>query len=440
MANPAGNQEKRKHIPTISYFYIYIYPYIIKPGERAARQQDGTGAPLRNKLERRKTAMKRREFMITSLPALAGTAFAAGAIAPDASGAEKTEPPDFAAIAKRRAAHPLYFDGMSFWGGTENWIMESGLTGLVWDVSTAEAVPGQPGRFKRNMLPCLKSIARANATLRANSDGVFLATRGSQIPEAHRTGRTAVFLQFQSANPVTEDLDMMDVYYELGLRVLQFNHHANNIFAGGGLEIPWTGLTWLGFAAVEKMNECGLIPDISHANELVGRDVLKASRKPVMLSHTACRAICRNARCAPDSLIKGVADSGGVVGIFSMSFWLTEAPVATLAHYIDQLEHVIKVGGIDAVGIANDYDTAGIPIKDEEYRTMALKGYRRWFANYKGVLGFDNPPQHFIIPEINNIRRFFTIQEALEKRGHSTADIEKIMGGNWVRMLTENLG
>jgi len=384
--------------------------------------------------------MKRRDFMLAGLPALAGTALAAEGIGSTIQKSATPETPDFAAIAKQRAAHPLYFDGMSFWGGTENWVSESGLCGLMWDVSTAEAVPGQPGRFKRNMIPCLKSIARANATLRANRDGVFLATRGSQIREAHRSGRTAVFLQFQSANPVTEDLGIMDVYYEMGLRILQLNHHANNIFAGGGLEKPWTGLTWLGIDAVEKMNDVGIIPDISHANERVGQDVLKASRKTVMLSHTGCRALCRNARCAPDSLIKGVADSGGVVGIFSMSFWLTEKPVATLDAYIDQLEHVIQVGGIDAVGIANDYDTAGIPIKDKKSEAMALQGYARWFANYKGVLGFDNPPQHFVIPEINNIRRFFTIQEALEKRGHSAAHIEKIMGGNWVRMLTENLG
>jgi membrane dipeptidase len=381
--------------------------------------------------------MKRRDFLMKSLPAAAGTALAADKLV---LGAEPPEKADFAAIAKQRASHPLYFDGMTFWGGTKNWVAESGLTGLIWDVSTAEAVPGQPGRFKRNMIPCLKSLARANAFLRANKDGVFLATRGSQIPEAHRAGRTAVFLQFQSANPVTEDLGIMDVYYEMGLRVMQFNHHANNIFAGGGLEMPWTGLTWLGTAAVERMNEIGMIPDISHANELVGKDVLEASRKPVILTHTGCRALCRNARCAPDSLIKGVADSGGVVGIFSMSFWLTEEPTATLETYIRQLEHVIKVGGIDAVGIANDYDTAGIPLKDKQAEARSLEGYRRWFANYKGVLGFDRPPQHFLIPEINNIRRFFTIQEALEKRGYDSARIEKIMGGNWVRMLTENLG
>jgi len=141
-------------------------------------------------------------------------------------------------------------------------------------------------------------------------------------------------------------------------------------------------------------------------------------------------------------MIKGVADSGGVTGIFSMSFWLTEDPVPTVDSYIRQLEHVINVGGIDAVGISNDYDIAGqlYAAKLNNDNAEAVKGYFPWWKQHQGLLGFDKLPQHIVIPEMNNIRRFFTLQFALEKKGYKAADIEKILGGNWVRVYTECLG
>jgi membrane dipeptidase len=131
-----------------------------------------------------------------------------------------------------------------------------------------------------------------------------------------------------------------------------------------------------------------------------------------------------------------------VVGIFSMSFWITMNPVPTIDDYILQLEHVIKVGGIEAVGISNDYDLLGEPnaLKLNNNNEEAVKGYFPWWKSQAGILGFDELPRHIVIPELNNIRRLFTIQAALEKRGHSASEVEKIMGGNWVRVYTESLG
>jgi membrane dipeptidase len=216
------------------------------------------------------------------------------------------------------------------------------------------------------------------------------------------------------------------------------------MFAGGCLvkDSEWTGLTDLGFKAVEKMNSLGIIPDLSHGNENLGLDVLKTSKKPVIISHTGCRALVNNARCAPDSLIKGVANSGGAVGVFSMSFWLTSDPIPTVDSYIAQLDHVIKVGGIDAAGISNDYTIAGEPgaISVNNDNAKAVQNYFPWWKQHSGVLGFDELPKHCVIPALNNVRRFFTIQASLEKKGYTSTEIEKIMGGNWVRVLTESLG
>jgi membrane dipeptidase len=382
--------------------------------------------------------MKRRDFVAGGM-----TAAAAALLAPRPGyGREGGSPQSDelkAAILEERKGHPLYFEGMTFFGGTDEPFRNSGLSGLVWDVSAGDMTDG---KFIRQIVPSFKSIAAAVKYLRTNDIGMFLATKGSQIKEAARTGKTAVFLQFQSAEALSEDVETMDAFYELGLRVLQYTHHYDNPYSGGALVKEWKGLTDLGRKALEKMNALGIVPDLSHGNEVMGLEVCRLSKKPVIISHTGCRALVNNARCVTDPVIKAVAGTGGVVGIFSMSFWLTEDPVPTVDHYIRQLEHVIQVGGIDAVGISNDFDVAGElgarSVGNDNAK--AVQGYFPWWKQHAGILGFDKLPRHSVIPELNNIRRFHTIQAALERKGYKAAEVEKIMGGNWVRLYTESLG
>jgi membrane dipeptidase len=383
--------------------------------------------------------MKRRAFLSN------GLAGAAGALLLSSPGQNlfSQEKTDLAPIAGARKGHPLYFDGLILsLEDTKNRedFRNSGLSGFIWDVSFVEE---KDGKYVRLFLPCLKSIARANKLLRENEWGLFLATKGDQITEARQSGKTAVFLQFQSCEPFLDDLDLMAAFYELGLRICQVTHHSTNPFGGGSLERQWTGLTEIGFKAIEKMNDLKIIPDLSHGNEVLCRDILKTSRKPVVASHTCCRAIVRNARCITDPVIRGVADSGGLVGIMPLSFWITQDPVPTVDHYIRHLEHVINVGGIEAVGLSNDETLAGSldAAKLNNDNAEAVKLDIDWWKKQQaaGIMGFEELPKHAIIPELNNVRRLFTIQAALERKGHTSAEIEKVMGQNWVRVLTQCL-
>lgn len=321
----------------------------------------------------------------------------------------------------------------------------SGLTALIADVSAVSQLKTTDGsiRYTRTYEACLRSIVEARQKLRKRKNA-FLATQGSEIKAAFRSGKTSVFLQFQGCEPIGEELSRMDLFYELGLRVLQITHHNNNSFGGGCIERNWTGLTRLGIEGVEKMNALGLIPDLSHASHLTALDVLKASKRPVILSHGACRAIVNNARCAPDEVIRGIADSGGAVGIFMMSFWLTTDAEPSVDALIKQLRHVIRVGGIETVAMANDYTLRGEMdlVKLNNNNAVGIKNYLGWwdYVAKEGILGFDKRPAHVVIPELNNLQRLFTIHAALEKSGFKSAEMEKIMGGNWIRVLTESLG
>ena len=339
-----------------------------------------------------------------------------------------------------------YVDGLTFMGPPED-LAASGLSAFISDVSSVERVPTTDGsvKFFRSFEACARSMTAMRRQLNSGQiKGAFLATRGSEIKRAHQDGRTAVFFQFQGCEPIGEDLTRLDLFYELGLRVQQITHHNNNAWGGGAIEKTWSGLTKVGIEGVKRLNELGIIPDLSHVSDPTSLDVLRVSKKPVIVSHGGARALVNNARCTSDEVIKGVANSGGAMGVFMMSFWLTTDPQPSTDAYIRQIKHIVNVGGIDCAAIANDYPIGGeqAAIKANNDNAKIIANYYPWWDSVarQGVLGFDQRPSHVVIPEFNNPQRMYRIHEALDRAGFKSSEVEKIMGGNWIRVLTESLG
>jgi len=339
-----------------------------------------------------------------------------------------------------------YVDGLSFQSPDPQDVARSGLSAFICDVSSGERLPTSDGsvKFYRSFEACARSITAARRDLQAGRiPGAFLATRGSEIEDAFKSGRTAIFFQFQGCEPVGDQLWRVDLFHELGLRILQITHHNDNPWGGGAIEAKWTGLTKVGREGIERLNALEIIPDLSHASDLTALDVLAASKAPVIISHGGARALVPTARCAPDEVIRKIGESGGVMGIFMVSMWLTTDPVPTVDSYVRQVRHVAKVAGIDAVGIANDYTIAGelTAAKAGNDNTKIIPNYYAWWDSVtkQGVMGFKERPLHAVIPELNNVRRMFLIEEALRKSGFTGTEVEKIMGGNWIRVLRGTL-
>lgn len=333
-----------------------------------------------------------------------------------------------------------WIDGLSFLPGKASDLKESGLDAFILDCSAGELAKGPDGeqRYTRTYDACLKSITKTRRRLR-KLDAATLATSGEDLARARRRGKIAVYLQFQGCDFVEKDIDRITVFHELGLRFLQITHHFDNGIGGGCLEKETSGLKARGHRAVARMNALGIVPDVSHASDQTALDVCKASKAPVILSHGAARALVDNARCAPDEVIRAVAETGGVVGVFMMSFWLTTADVPTVDHLVAQLRHIKDVGGIDAVGIANDYPVSGQPSLRGlgNDNAKGVKSYHPWWKQQqaRGIRGFAKLPKHVVIPELNHPRRMFTIHDTLAKARFSPDEIEKIMGGNWKRVI-----
>jgi len=322
-----------------------------------------------------------------------------------------------------------YVDGLCFLGSDAD-IKASGLAAFICDVSAHE-----DGSVVRSFDGVCVATAGARRRLRAGG-AAFLATSAADLRQASARGRTAVVLQVQGCDALGGDLDRMLVLHELGVRVLQLTHHHDNALGGGCLERVPTGLTPLGVAAIEAMNSLGVIPDVAHASELTALDALAASRRPVIVSHTGPGALVANPRCASDAVLRGVARSGGVAGLFMMSFWVTPEPEPTVEAWVRSLRHMVDVAGIEHVGVANDFPLAG------EGGGGSLKPYLPWWERQAaaGIPGFDRPPAHVVFPELNHIRRMDALHDGLRRAGFTSRQCELVLSGNWLRVLAEELG
>ena len=337
--------------------------------------------------------------------------------------------------------HRLYADGLSFLPEDLSQVAGSKIGAMVCDVSEVEEVRDPDGtpRYRRTFERCSTALDAAVARMAGRSD-VFIARRGSDI--GSRSG-CAAFLQFQSTEPIGTDLSRLATFHSKGLRVVQMTHHNNTLFAGGCLERVPSGLTPLGAAGLAEMNRLRLLIDVSHGSDSTILEAARRSTAPIAYSHGACRAIIDHPRCITDANIRAIAAGGGMVGIFMMSFWLTRASVPAPAHWVAHVRHVINTGGIEVVGVANDFPMAGQAnlVKLHNDNRRGVGEYLEWWHAMRalGLPGFEHDPRHVVIPAFNNIDRMATIERTLEQAHFRPHEIDCVMGGNWRRVLTSAL-
>lgn len=341
------------------------------------------------------------------------------------------------------SAKPFYADGMSFLPDDPGLLAASGIDAFLCDVSLGEMDVDANGNsfYHRTFALCDRSITEAARRIREEFPTLRIALTGEDVGVP---GTQAAVFQFQGCEPLEGDLSRIAYFRDRHLRVLQLTHNESNAFATSYVdERLGTGLTALGRAAVEEMNRVELIPDVSHASEATTLDVVATSRAPVLLSHGSCRALLPHPRAATDRMIRAVAGSGGLFGVFMMSFWLTDEAQPRTEHLLAHLRHAVNIAGIEAVGIANDYPMEGLrgPADEPWDNALHMDGYRAWWERNRArdIPGFGPMPTHAAIPELNHIQRMERIHTALKRSGFGAADADRIIGGNWLRFLKQNL-
>jgi membrane dipeptidase len=270
-----------------------------------------------------------------------------------------------------------------------------------------------------NARAALGQVAAWYPRVRAFPDDLVLVETAADIEEARRAGRVAVVLQFQGGNPLEYDVNLVEAFHRLGVRIIQLTYNARNPLGDGCTERTDIGLSDLGLAAVAEMNRLGVVLDLSHVGVRTSLEALEASRSPAIFSHSNARAVCDHPRNLTDEQLRLVARKGGVVGVNAFPAFVRRDGAPTVEHLLDHVDHLVRVMGAGHVGLGFDFATENED--DYEYFGYKPEFYPRPPWTYPaGIDGFAAVP---------NVTR------GLVARGYGDDDIRGILGGNFLRVF-----
>ena len=321
---------------------------------------------------------------------------------------------------------------------------EGGLSAIFFSIWISSKITG-PEAVKK----ALDQIDAVRETVRKNPNDLLLATSAADIREAKNQHKIAVLMGVEGGHMMGNDLSVLRTFAALGVRYMTLTHMDNNEWADSSTDKPaHNGLTDFGKDVIREMNRLGVTVDISHVSDKTFYDALETSKAPIFSSHSSCRAICQAPRNMTDDMIRDLAKHGGViqinyhVGFLSQEFRdyekahpeaekeITEEvkkrcgdneacklttgdqvvrdfmqagklPKVDWTAIVDHVDHAVKIGGIDHVGLGSDFDGAVMPL---------------------GMQDVSHIPQ---------------ITDALLKKGYAESDIRKILGENTLRVLSQ---
>jgi membrane dipeptidase len=256
----------------------------------------------------------------------------------------------------------------------------------------------------------------------------------ADIVQAKRNSRTGIVYGFQDGVMFETDLSRLQDFHRLGVRVIQPTYNRRNLLGDGCLEPANAGLSKTGVEAVEQMNEFGILVDLSHCGRKTAADAIRVSRRPVAFTHTGCAALADHPRNRTDAELRAVADKGGVSGIYFMPY-LCEGRQPTSADIIRHLEHMIDVAGEDHVSIGTDGNISA-QVLDQAYKDAFAENIRERKAAGISAPG-ETEAGYLFASDLNMPRRFEVLAGMLVERGHGAKRIEKILGGNLMRVFGE---
>lgn len=324
---------------------------------------------------------------------------------------------------------------------------EGGLDAIFFAAFVAQDIRNDDGNSRAKAL-CHQMIDSVLVSIERNSDLVGLAVNPEDAYALEKEGKRAIYIGIENGYPIGEDLSNIEAFYNKGVRYITLVHSSNNDLADSATDPKGPehgGISELGAKVVQEMNRLGIMVDVSHGNDSVFYDAIKFSKAPIIATHSNARAVTNHRRNMTDEMLQLIAKNGGVVQLTMLANYLREAPPnakrdsavaalrssmkaadkmteeqkvalrkqfqeiekkfptppATVKHAVDHIDHIVKIAGIDHVGIGCDFDGGG------------------------GIQGV------FDASEVMNI----TIE--LVRRGYTEAEIAKIWGANLMRAFRD---
>jgi len=306
-------------------------------------------------------------------------------------------------------------------------VRASGITAVNLTVSGV-------GSYARDYDKTIAQIAQTDREITLHPDVLMKFNDARDFAVAKRSGKLAIIYGFQDATPLGEDLDRLDTFRGLGVRIIQLTYNRRNLVGDGCLEPGNAGLSQFGRTLVERMNASSLLVDLSHCGQRTTDEAIAFSKKPVAITHAGCTAVADLPRNKNDATLRALAERGGVVGIYFMPYLRTSGQQMA-ADVVAHIEHALDVAGEDHVGIGTDGAISAVELTDEYKKAFASEIAERR-KNGISAPG-ETTAVYTFVPDLNTPRRLETLATLLARRGRPERVIDKVLGGNFLRLFNE---
>lgn len=263
------------------------------------------------------------------------------------------------------------------------------------------------GIWEQGFEEALKMIALGKKEFAENADWIALATNYEEIKKNQEAGKMSAILTVEEGGILNGKMEHLEKLHAQGIRLITLTWNWENCIGFPNSRedaVMQQGLKPFGIEVVNRMNELGMLVDVSHLSDGGFWDVMKHSRKPVVASHSNARALCNHPRNLSDEMIRALAENGGIAGVNFYPAFVQESNKITAEHLAGHVAYMYQLGGEDFVAIGTDFD------------------------------GFDDGES-----TITNIGQMEEVYEAIRRRGFSSAQMDKIRSGNALRVIKECL-
>jgi membrane dipeptidase len=248
------------------------------------------------------------------------------------------------------------------------------------------------------------------------------------VRKARAEGRTAIFLGFQNCSPIEDDIGLVEIWHELGVRFMQLSYNNQSLLASGCYEAEDSGVTRMGREVIREMNRVGLVIDMSHSGERSTLQAIEISERPIAITHANPAFWHSVKRNKADAVLKALAESGGIIGFSLYPHHLRGGSQCRLEDFCTMVAECAERFGVDHLAIGSDL------CQDQPDEVLAWMRNGRWTKQTKPessvAPGFPPQPVWF-----RDNRDFVKIGAGLRRAGLSSDEVAKIMGGNWLHFF-----
>ncbi len=289
--------------------------------------------------------------------------------------------------------------------------------------------------YHENFRESVANIEQWNSWFERFPELIFQGKTGDDVRLARKTNRTAIFYGFQNPSPMEDDIRLVEILHTLGARFMQLTYNNQSLLGTGCYETDDTGITRMGREVIEEMNRVGLVVDMSHSAERSTLEAMEISSRPIVITHANPGFWEPALRNKSDAVLKGLGESGGMLGFSMYPHHLKDKGNCTLQSFCEMIARAAELMGVDHIGLGSDL------CQDQPDSVVEWMRVGRWTKKIDygegsaSNAGFPPMPDWF-----NDNRDFGNIEQGLLDVGFNADDTAKIMGNNWLRFFDENFG